>query len=91
MKKAYAKPEIMFESFASSTNIAANCKMKIDTFANGDCAYMAVVGDKWEAIFLSDIPACEVKDGPETDNSADGAYGGYCYHVPVDGNSLFNS
>ena len=90
MKKTYEKPEILFESFASSTNIAANCKMKIDTYANGDCGYKAVIDNKWESVFLSDVRGCDITDG-EGDGTEDGAFGGFCYHVPYDGNTLFNS
>ena len=37
MKKIYSKPEIMFDSFTLTTNIAAGCGKKIDTHVNGVC------------------------------------------------------
>ena len=89
MKKVYVKPEIMFESFASSTNIAGNCNVPTNTPHYTTCAYVVendLTGDKWH-IFLSDMEICttsEVKDGE------DEAYNGVCYETPF-GKSLFNS
>lgn len=81
MKKIYSKPEIMFESFAMSTSIAAGCEKKVNTYAADQC------GIPWEGspnIFLADIAGCKVQYG------ADGE-GGICYHNPSDDNNLFNS
>jgi len=91
MKKTYEKPAILFESFVTSTNIAGNCTLKTHTPAAGSCSYSMVVGDKWRDVFVSNVNACELKDGDDTDKNADGVYGGICYHVSVDGQGLFNS
>lgn len=91
MKKTYEKPEILFESFVSSTNIAANCHPIIDTLSEGSCAYEAIVGETWRNIFTEAIVACELKDGKYTDGKEDEIFGGICYHVPTNGSSLFNS
>ena len=40
MKKVYEKPEILFESLASSTNIAGDCLKIIDTFSYGLCGFV---------------------------------------------------
>lgn len=80
MKKVYEKPEIVFDCFTLSTNIAAGCKFKTNlqvVDATG-CGY----GDRTGVIFTSAIN-CEYQE-------VDGDYNGICYHVPT-GNSLFNS
>lgn len=85
MKKTYEKPQIMFEDFTLSTNIAAGCEVKTDTQANGTCAYTTV--DEFLGavnIFLEGISACTTK-------AAGGEYNGFCYHNPYDSNNLFNS
>lgn len=79
MKKIYSKPEIMFDSFTLTTNIAAGCGKKIDTHVNGVCGLeLSGVGKA----FLDNIAGCEVKF-TESDE--------YCYHVPTEDNKLFNS
>ena len=90
MKKVYNKPEILFESFASSTNIAANCKVKIEGHSQGTCPYKVSAGDQTWSIFTGDFSVCTTNEA-DLDNNADGAYNGICYDVPFDGNSLFNS
>lgn len=85
MKKMYSKPEIVFESFVLSTNIAGNCKTIINTPSYGNCAYS--VTDEFLGplnIFVTGVSAC-------TTTEADGEYNGICYQTPVDTSSLFNS
>lgn len=81
MKKAYVKPEIMFEDFTLSTNIAGDCEVIINNSTRGDCAYTLRTG---ESVFTSNYGVCTTKE-------ADGDYNGICYHVPIDSNNLFNS
>lgn len=81
MKKVYTAPQILFESFAMSTNIAANCDKIIRTFDQGNCAYEGTGGIM---LFTVAIGACEFK-------SDDDASNGFCYHVPGEDNDLFNS
>lgn len=88
MKKAYMKPEIMFESFVSSTNIATNCKLIISGHALDMCAleqYDEFEEQTWY-IFTSKMLACTTNDGDEDDKY----FNKICYHVPV-GESTFNS
>lgn len=80
MRKAYSKPEIVFESFAMSTSIAAGCELDtpLPTYEES-CGYPIRGGN----VFL---------EGPQcTSVPQDGMYDGYCYHVPVETNNLFNS
>ena len=97
MKKAYKKPEIMFESFASSVNIAGDCEVSTDTPNSGYCGIEFSVGD----ILFMDIPGTECTPDyrltPEAgweDVDASypwaGKYDTLCYHVPY-GANLFNS
>lgn len=91
MRKTYEKPEILFESFASSTNIAANCKTIIDTQARNQCGYLVEGADNTLiSVFTGDLPAvCKYNEA--MDGSGDDAYNGICYHVPTEATALFNS
>lgn len=84
MKKTYTTPQIAFESFVLSTNIAGDCEVKTWTPSKGNCAYSYTDEFLGEVkLFTSDVNACKTIN-------ADGEYNGICYHVFVD-NSLFNS
>ena len=83
MKKAYNKPEIVFESFSMSTNIAAGCTLTNVTHSSGEygCGYKP---DRFNyIIFTSDMGCTTTED--------DGDYNGICYHVPSESSSLFTS
>lgn len=83
MKKNYTKPEIVFENFLASTNIAAGCEVKTNMPSVDNCAYSYT--DEFAGqlnLFLADVNLC-------TDKEADG-YNGFCYHVPF-GENIFNS
>ena len=83
MKKNYNKPDILFESFALSVDIAGGCERVIDTYLGGECA-MELVG--FGNVFTDKVGQCSmvIEDG---DPIADGL----CYHVPTADNNLFNS
>ena len=84
MKKVYTKPEIMFETFTLSENIAGDCNTIIDSANSGNCAYE--VYDEFlgiQNIFVTGVDACKITE-------ADGEYNGICYHTPYD-EALFNS
>ena len=100
MKKAYKKPEIMFESFASSVNIALNCEAIVDGPNSGYCGF-----DRGEGvgILFLDMLGSECTGPfavtPELNkhNQLDGeihinfgTFNSLCYHVPNNAN-LFNS
>ena len=81
-KKPYQKPEIVFEDFSLTTNIAAGCEKKIDSPSQMQCG-LNVDG---MMLFLTGVTGCEFTDqGNGTDND------GYCYHTPTDENNIFNS
>ena len=86
MRKAYSKPEIMFEDFTLSTNIASGCETIVDNPSKGSCA---ISGSGGINVFDGTIPACEYTPGDM--GTADDTYDGACYHVPSDSSSLFNS
>ena len=81
MKKAYTKPEIVFENFSLSTCIAS-CEVKTNTPSAMQCAYGET--EFGLSIFLDTVSACEswVQDG---------ANNTFCYNVPVGTYNLFNS
>ena len=87
MKKSYNKPQIMFESFLMSTNIAGNCEAPfVDNPTKGSCA---VIGSGGLAIFDGLVSACNA-DPKEMQLPAD-MWNGLCYHVPTEAANLFNS
>ena len=82
MKKAYMKPEIVFESFQLSTNIATVCERRVDTKSNDDC------GIQWGfKIVFADTPTsqCTQKIGEHD------IWAGVCYHNPSEDSNLFAS
>lgn len=81
MKKRYSKPEVMFENFALSTNIASNC----DVIISGHSANTCGLEYEGEYLFIASVDAC--KDPVSVD---DGSCG-FCYDVPFETNDLFNS
>ena len=82
MKKVYMKPEVVFEDFSLSTNIASGCEIKTNTPSQGTCAYGEDT-DFGVAIFLDSVAAC-------TYHQAEGEFNKICYHT-FENNNLFNS
>ena len=83
MKKTYTKPEISFESFLMSTNIAGDCeKPFVNNASKGTCA---VLGTGGIAVF-DGIVGAACKFPAENDQ-----WDGLCYHVPTEAANLFNS
>lgn len=81
MKKNYTKPEIMFESFTLSTNIAGDCDHDTSLQTDGVCG----IDFGGDIIFLIGITGC--LDQYETDDGTSGI----CYHNPTETTKLFNS
>ncbi len=81
MKKTYSKPDIFYEDFSLSTNIAANCELHPTEFI-GDTFIVDLGG----VILLTNMEYCNyhIEDGKnEFDN--------LCYHVPTDSYNIFSS
>lgn len=89
MKKTYSKPEIVFESFSLSTNIAGDCETKTNTQYSGSCGYPL----RGEVLFILGMYGCTT--GPQESIAGDGSTiignDEVCYHVPTSYNNLFNS
>jgi hypothetical protein len=84
MKKSYSKPQIMFESFTMSTNIAAGCENIFGLYSRGVCG------------FPGDAPNSNIfntKAGGDCRVEGNGAseYDDLCYHNPLETDNLFNS
>lgn len=85
MKKAYSKPEILFEDFSLSQNIAGDCEEKTNLPSNTECG-MDLSG---VVVFLDTMNGC--RGGIEvTNKGGDGEFNNICYHIPS-GQNLFNS
>jgi len=82
MKKAYSKPQIMYEDFSLSTNIAGDCEKRTNTPNSGTCG----VSYGPYVVFLDTMGSCTLKAGTD-----DGEWNGFCYHVVTNGQNLFNS
>lgn len=80
MKKIYSKPEIVFESFSLCQNIAAGCEIRTNTPSQMQCAYGE--NDFGTPLFLQGVSACKVTT---QENET------LCYHIPTEGNNIFNS
>ena len=79
MKKEYSKPQIMFEDFSISTNIAADCDFQNGLLTQGVCGYETRQG----IVFVSGVAGCKYIK-PDNDDSL-------CYHVPTVNTNIFNS
>lgn len=82
MKKAYMKPEIMFESFSASENIAAGCDVVGIQDENGWRP-----DEQWDlgSIFSDEVALiCEL-------TPTESGYDGLCYHAPSESYNLFTS
>lgn len=87
MKKIYHKPQIVFESFTMSTNIAGDCEPPfVNNASKGVCT---VNGNGGLAIFDDLVSACNAN--PEEMGGIADHWDGLCYHVPTEDNNLFNS
>ena len=88
MKKAYSKPEIMFEDFSLSASIANGCDVRVTNQSQNTCGYELRTGG---TVFFTTVSGCYYTKDPTTHNDIiDGDYG-VCYHVPTDTSDLFNS
>lgn len=85
MKKTYQKPEIMFEDFSLSTNIAGDCEgPHVHNPAKGSCG---IPGSNGTILFSSSISDCNFDWMAFFGDD----YNGLCYHVPTETSNLFNS
>lgn len=87
MKKIYNAPDILFESFLLSTNIAGDCEgPKVGNPARGTCGIPGSAPGM--NLFSAGIDnpefGCHV---PSMDSENDE----FCYHNPTEYNNLFNS
>ena len=92
MKKTYTKPEISFESFLMSTNIAGDCEIKPTTNANYNlCGYL--MKSVSLIIFGTDLTGCNSSTNSEIYRQVDPntGYNGLCYHTPTEAKNIFNS
>lgn len=83
MKKVYSKPDIIFESFSLSQNIAAGCEYTNSVDPN---LYMTGKG-----FAFTDEANCQYKVPDQV--GGDGEFNGICYHVFSNGGAInfFNS
>lgn len=84
MRKNYVKPEIVFESFAASTNIAAGCELRTNTQSLNVVGCTYLFGRDQVSVFSDAALGC-------VQIPADGLHNGACYHTPSEANNLFNS
>lgn len=82
MKKVYSKPEIAFESFVLSTNIAGNCDMIVGNPSKDACG---IVGSDGTTLFTA--KACDF----DWQSLKGDDYDGFCYHNPSEKTNMFNS
>lgn len=82
MRKTYSKPEIVFEGFALSTNIAGDCGVQTDLPSNSTCG----LDFSGMVVFMTGMGGCT-----DIKVDVDGEFNGICYHVPTGDKALFNS
>lgn len=87
MKKTYTKPEIFFESFTLSTNIAADCEEIFSLMAQDICGIPNENGIPNKDIFNLTVVGTQC----DVHGYGNEQYNGLCYHVPTEAHNLFNS
>lgn len=85
MKKVYRKPQIMFEDFTLSTNIAAGCEEKTNLPSVNQCGVLM----SGLYVFIEGMTGCG--DFPIQGTGGDGEANGICYQVPSGEKNLFTS
>lgn len=80
MKKAYVTPDIVFESFEITENIAAGCTLINSHFAPYDCP---VFDEEIGLAYFSQLGTCHLTPPGGNDS--------ICYHVPVNDNNVYVS
>ena len=84
MKKTYSKPQIMFEAFTLSTNIAAGCGLQTKLQdKNGGCGWRP--DERAEAVFNFGVQGSQCEVGPGE------MYNELCYDNPYGEYALFTS
>lgn len=83
MKKLYSKPEILFESFTMSTNIAAGCKFINSIPAETICGYDDGRNGRVFTDGVGGANGCIYTQPDDNDR--------LCYHVPNEDYDIFNS
>ena len=87
MKKTYMKPEIMFEDFTLTTNIAAGCESQDVNASTINSCGLDFSGLQ---VFIVGMTGCSHIQVEDPDGDGDGEYANICYHNPS-GNNIFNS
>lgn len=82
MKKSYSKPDILFDSFSLSTNVASNCEFRTPLPQVDECGMPT--GYFNSVIFVTEIQGCTVVE-------PSGVWDTICYHQPSETNNLFTS
>ncbi len=86
MKRSYTKPEILFEDFTLSVNIAAGCEVIAD-HGMDECGYNVDKDFGLEFyVFTTQIAGCQ-----NAQLNPNEAYDGLCYHNPSELNNVFSS
>ncbi len=82
MKRAYSRPDIIFEDFSLSTAISAGCGEKTNMPSQNSCGMdFGPAG----MVFTQQVSGCTIKV------EDDGVFNGLCYHVFCDESRLFTS
>lgn len=85
MKKTYSQPDIMFECFSLSTSIAGDCEVRTKSPSKEQCSLLM---DGLGNVFLLGMINC---NGTQITDDMSEAMNGFCYHVPSENHTLFNS
>ena len=84
MKKTYSKPQIMFEAFTLSTNIASGCGVITKLPSEGTCGFTP---ERWDPDVVIFNVGVGVGDGACTTGPI-GDYNGLCYDNPSAGTGM---
>lgn len=89
MKKKYSKPDIMFESFTLSNNIASTCAPGTESLHDTMISACGKLFSDGSMVFTTNVSGCSIQVTP--DEYGDAEWGEYCYHVPANLLNAFDS
>lgn len=92
MKRQYGKPEVTFENFTLSANIASSCGDALSYHSlDADCMFHSTYGDPNSCVFYEndfsvflDLAVCDLQPDGES-------WSQVCYHVITDDMKAFTS
>jgi hypothetical protein len=91
VKKKYGKPEVTFENFSLSSNIAGNCGSSLNHHSYDSCGCYTTSSDPLHGCVFVDNGFTVFTSSAICDVQPDSGWSQVCYHVVTDELKAFTS